>query len=154
MSEPTGTEQNQELIARPTTPIPSTPATESTEGKTLKVLIAACSAAIIGCFFLPWIPFLFDTASGFQIQQLPSDHAKLVWVIPCTAILPLFGLPSRQWVAATAGIAGVTPFAALVYYLSQYGSNLLSVFQIGAYLTFLLGAVLIVLAARLSNTKP
>jgi hypothetical protein len=94
---------------------------------------------------------LFGTPSGYQLQQLPSDQVKLVWLIPVSGLLPLIALAIRQGVAAMAGIAGAAPFIALAYYVTQYGRDLLGALQIGAYLTFMFAALLCVFASILSK---
>ena len=81
--------------------------------------IVVCSLALIGCFFLPWINvFLGQTASGFQLQQLPSNEVKLIWAIPIGGLLALLAAAAnaKQGVATASQLAGASPFLALLYY--------------------------------------
>ena len=129
-------------------PAPPTPSQESKvaeRNKQIHVAIVVCSLAMIGCFFLPWLNvFLGQTASGYQLQQLPSDEAKLIWAIPVGDLLALLAAAAnvKQGVAATSQLAGALPFLALLYYGVKIGQDLLQNLQIGAYLTLILGVAL------------
>jgi hypothetical protein len=116
-------------------------------------VIMVCSLALIGCFFLPWIKFLFGTPSGYQLQQLPSDEAKLVWVIPVTALIALVAALTKKSVLVAAQAAGAMPFLALIYYRVKLGQELFQILQIGAYLSLALGAVLFIAPRFLEKPK-
>lgn len=109
--------------------------------------------ALIGCFFLPWIKFIFGTPSGYELQQLPSDEAKLVWLIPATALVALVAAIAKQGVLVTAQIAGAMPFLALIYYRVKLGEELFQILQIGAYLSLALGAILFITPRFLEKLK-
>jgi hypothetical protein len=109
--------------------------------------------ALIGCFFLPWIKFIFGTPSGYELQQLPSDEAKLVWLIPATALVALVAAIAKQGVLVTAQIAGAMPFLALIYYRVKLGEELFQILQIGAYLSLALGVILFITPRFLEKPK-
>jgi hypothetical protein len=109
--------------------------------------------ALIGCFFLPWIKFIFGTPSGYDLQQLPSDEAKLVWLIPATALVALLAAMIKKGVLVTAQIAGAMPFLALIYYRVKLGEELFQILQIGAYLSLALGVILFITPRFLEKSK-
>jgi hypothetical protein len=116
--------------------------------------IVVCSLALIGCFFLPWIDvFMGNSASGYQLQELPSDEVKLFWLIPCGALLALLAAAVKQGVGPMSQIAGALPFLALLYYSVKIGQELFQALQIGAYLTLILGAALFVLPRFLKKPQ-
>jgi hypothetical protein len=136
------------------TPSPDRKVAES--NKQIHTAIIICSLALIGCFFLPWVNvFLGQTASGYQIQQLPSDGAKLVWTIPVGGLLALLAaaVNAKQGAALLSHLAGVLPFLALVYYCAKIGKELLQSLEIGAYLTLLFGAALLLLPCCLKKQQ-
>jgi hypothetical protein len=107
----------------------------------------------MGCFFLPWINLLFGRPSGYDLQQLPSEEVKLVWLIPLTALLALFSAIAKTGVLTTSQIAGAMPFLALIYYRVKLGEELFQILQIGAYLSLALGAVLFIAPRFLDKPK-
>ena len=116
-------------------------------------IIALCSLAIVGCFFLPWIAIFLGTPSGYDLQQLPSSEVKLIWLIPVTALIAFFSAIGRAGVLGTSQLAGAMPFLALIYYCFRHGTDLLHTLQIGAYLTLALGAILFILPRFLEKPK-
>ena len=155
--------QDQQTVENPpapesptATPTPSPDPKVAEWNKQIHSAIALCALAMIGCFFLPWLNvFLGQTASGYQLQQLPSDEAKLIWAIPAGGLLALLAATAnvRQGIAATSQLAGALPFLALLYYGVKIGQDLLQNLQIGAYLTLILGVALFVLPRFLKKTK-
>jgi hypothetical protein len=78
MSLETDVEKTPQTQTTPTpSPRPLAPK-ESERNRNIHSIILVCSLALAGCFFLPWIKFLFGTPSGYDLQQLPSDEAKLL----------------------------------------------------------------------------
>jgi hypothetical protein len=153
MSDQTVLEKKPQTETVPT-PSPQPPAPrESERNRSIHSIVLVCSLAIIGCFFLPWIKFLFGTPSGYELQQLPSDEAKLVWFIPGAALVALLAVIAKQGVMVTAQIAGVMPFLALIYYRIKLGEELFQILQIGAYLSLALGAILFIAARFLEKPK-
>ncbi len=127
-------------------------AVESNE--TIRRLCGICAVAMIGCFFLPWIALFDGGLSGFQLQQLPSNDAKLVWLVPCGGFLALLAVAAKQGVAPASQMAGGIPLLALIYFRLKMGEGFFQALQIGAYFTLLLGAALLVLPRFLKAQKP
>jgi len=111
----------------------------------IRQFIGFFSLALIACFFAPWVQIFLGTPSGYQIQQLPSDEAKLVWVIPITALIALVSAISNKSVALAAQTAGAMPFLAAIYYRYKLGEGFFQALQIGAYLSLALGAILLLM---------
>ena len=106
-----------------------------------------CAAGLGFCFFLPWFHFFLGRLSGFDYQKT-SDGAKVLWLMPifCVATL-IAGLTGKS--QKTVGqLAGVTPFAILIYAVSQEGGDMLKILEPGAWLALALGAALFVLVRR------
>jgi hypothetical protein len=113
--------------------------------RNVRFLIGLCCVLIIGSFFIPWIQLIFGPLSGFQIQQLPSDEAKLVWAIPVAALGALFAIATKTGISCTSMIVGAMPFIALAYYFQKLGQGFFQALQMGAWVTLCLGAALFVL---------
>src|ERR1700722_14414141 len=149
--------ENRPTPESPTaSPTPSQAPKAVERNKQIHAAISLCALAMIGCFFLPWLNvFLGQTAPGYQLQQLPSDEAKLIWAIPAGGLLALLAAAAnvKQGIAATSQLAGALPFLALPYYGVKIGQDLFQSLQIGAYLTLILGAVLFVLPRFLEKPK-
>lgn len=116
-------------------------------------LVGLSSVGIIGCFFLPWIRILFSDASGYDLQRLPADGVKFLWVIPITAAIALVSAVTKQTVRGAGLFAGMMPFLVLYFYGSKIGKGIFDAMRPGAYLTLLLAAVLLVAPQFLRNTK-
>lgn len=108
----------------------------------------------MGAFFLPWISMFFGKPSGYDLQQIPSDEVKLVWLIPLAALLALISAVSKKGVLIAAQIAGAMPFLALIYYRVKLGEGIFQALQIGAHLSLLLGAILFIAPRFLVKPKP
>jgi hypothetical protein len=151
------TVENPPISESPTVvPIPSPDPKVAERNKQIPTAIALCALAMIGCFFLPWLNvFLGQAASGYQLQQLPSDEAKLIWAIPAGGLLALLAAAAnlKQGIATTSKLAGALPFLALLYYGVKIGQDLFQNLQIGAYLTLILGLALFVLPRFLKKPK-
>ena len=147
------TEQSPQT-QNPTVPHPSSPTSvsQNTEN-TVYVVTAIASFGIIGCFFLPWLTFLFRDLSGFDLQKLPSDEAAFLWVIPIMAFLAVVSSITKQRISFVARIAGATPFVVLIYFSSEYNGDLLQVLKPGAYITLFLAIVLLVAPYFLKKPK-
>ena len=144
MSEEKVLEDTPQTETTPT-PSPQLPAPgESERNRTIHSIILICSLALMGCFFLPWITFFLGTASGYDLQQLPTNEAKLVWLIPLTALVALVAAITRKSVLLAAQTDGAMPFMALIYYRVKLGEDLFQILQIGAYLSLALGVILFV----------
>jgi hypothetical protein len=150
MSEPPGLQENPPSSSTTTTLEPTiTPAATWLPGSTewndnLRTLMLLCSLGIIGCFFLPWVQIFFGKPSGYELQQLPSDEVKLLWLIPLTAGVALFASIFRQSMVIACQAAGAMPYLALAYYYHELGQSIFEALQIGAYLTLICGVVLLI----------
>jgi hypothetical protein len=125
-------------------PVPDTMSTETQWNKNIRATLLASSSGIIGSFFLPWIKFILGKPSGFDLQQLPTNEAKLLWLIPVTAVIAFLASLGRKGIINTNQLAGVTPYFALMYYYCKLGCGLLEALQVGAYITLGCGAVLLI----------
>jgi hypothetical protein len=144
MSEPAGLQSDPQTASQPSPQAPVTPPKETERDRMLHSVIVLCSAGIIGCFFLPWVRILFGTPSGYDLQQLPSNEAKLIWAIPVAALLALLSALAKQGTVNMAQVAGGIPFVALVFYRIRLGDGFFQLLQVGAYLTLALSAILFV----------
>lgn len=106
---------------------------------------AACAAAIVVTFFMPWVQLFGLSGSGYSLSRFGS-YGNAAWLIPILAAATLFkmltGTPSRLLTI----VAGVAPFLGLAYAVTKVGRDLLQVMAIGFYLTLVAGAALIALA--------
>ena len=124
-----------------------------------------CALGLIIFFFFPWISIggfisfagyeIPDIAKGLgQFAALGSRTGKvdpqiylyyLLYLIPIFSVLTIiFGMTDKT-TKITGLIAGTTPIAALIYALSQIGSDTFEGMAIGAWLT-LLTAIAMLLA--------
>lgn len=123
MSLETEVEKNPQSETIPThSPAPVVPQ-ESERNRQIHHIVGLCSLGLIGSFFLPWINFFLGTPSGYDLQQIPSDEAKLVWVIPIAALAALVATIMKKGVSSFAQIAGAVPFLALIYYRVKLGEG-------------------------------
>jgi hypothetical protein len=153
MSEQTDLQQSPPPEFKTTASSHQESANEADQDKSIYSVIALCSLGIVACFFLPWIRLLFADLSGYQLQQLPSDTAKLLWLIPLTGFISVVASITKQSVGTAAQFAGVMPFLALLYYGSKIGRDISDILRPGAYLTLLLAAVLLIAPRFLKKTK-
>ena len=126
---------------------------ESERNKTIYHIVGLSSLGLMGSFFLPWIKFLMATPSGYDLQQIPSEEAKLIWIIPITALLALVATIIKKGVSSFSQIAGAMPFLALMYYRVKLGAGFFQILQIGAYLSLALAAILFVAPRFLEKSK-
>jgi hypothetical protein len=152
------TVKNRPAPESPTaTPTPSPDPKVAEWNKQIHAAISLSALAMFGCFFLPRLNvFLGQTASGYELQQLPSDEAKLIWAIPARGLLALLAAVAnvKHGIEVTSQLAGALPFLALIYYGVKIGQDLLPILQIGAYLTLILGVALFVLPRFLKKPQP
>jgi hypothetical protein len=129
------------------------PQAQTGKDNSIRTVMSLCCLGIIACFFLPWIQLFLATPSGYQLQQLPSDEVKLLWLIPLTAAVALVAAVTGKSMAIAGQTAGAMPFMALIYYAAKVGQGLFQALQIGAYLTLLCAAVLCIAPHFLSRPK-
>ena len=104
-----------------------------------------CAAAMIGFFFLPWGQLFGMTASGYNLSQFGS-YGNWAWVIPILAGITLFAAFSGSTNAALPLITGTSPFVGLAYGLVKVGGDIFHILAIGAYLTIIAGAGIVLFA--------
>ena len=112
--------------------------------------LIAAGAMLIG-FFLPWAQLFGFGASGYNLGQLGS-YGNFAWVIPIAAVVVII---VNLTVADTEArsiqvIAGIIPWGALFYGLSEAGSNLFQILSIGPYVILAAGLVLIFCPSRVA----
>jgi len=154
MSEQTDLQQSPPPESITTASSHQASAKDRDQNKSIYSVIALCSLGIVACFFLPWIRVLFTDLSGYQLQQLPSDEVKILWLIPLTALISLIASITKQSVGAVAQFAGVMPFLAPLYYGSKIGQSIFDALRPGAFLTLLLAVVLLIAPRFLKKAKP
>lgn len=142
---------DQPVIEGNAQPPASAPPTSigSTTDRSIYSVVALCSLCTIGCFFLPWIRILFTDLSGYQLQQLPSNGVKLLWLIPITSGIAFFAAFTKKSVCIASQMAGTMPALALLYYWAKLGGDIFQALRPGAYLTLILAAVLFIAPRRL-----
>lgn len=126
-------------------PSPSTaqPVTApDSSAKLLSTFISMSAAILCLSFFLPWVKILEVGVSGLDIQKNFESY-RLVWLMPLfaivTVVLGIAGLNT----GLIRRLAGLCPFAILIYAVSRLGGDLLSELGIGAWLALIAGAALI-----------
>jgi len=144
MSEQTDLQQSPPPESITTASSHQASAKDRDQNKSIYSVIALCSLGIVACFFLPWIRVLFADASGYQLQQLPSDEVKLLWLIPLTGFISVVASIAKRSVGTAAQLAGAMPFLALLYYGSKIGRDIFDILRPGAYLTLILAVVLLI----------
>lgn len=140
VSEPRS--DSQPVTAQPGSPTIDHGAEDT--NRTVYSIIGFCSIGIVGCFFLPWIRLLFSDISGYDLQQLPGDEIKLLWLIPITGAISLVASITKQSVVVATQFAGAMPYLALIYYYAKFGQDIFQALRAGAVITLILGAVLII----------
>lgn len=122
---------------------------------TLKAEIL-CAAGLIVFFFFPWITIGgLISISGYQIPDIVKGFGQLaaiggtgktdprvylfylIYLIPIFSALTIVFAMTDKSTKASGFIAGVAPIAALIYSLSEAGTNTFEGMAIGAWLTLL-----------------
>ncbi|HXT39012.1 MAG TPA: hypothetical protein VN887_03220 [Candidatus Angelobacter sp.] len=130
-----------------TSPSPSQPAVTDSSTKLLHALISASAAILCLSFFLPWIKILEVGVSGLDIQKNFESY-RLVWLMPLLAIVTLvLGIAGLN-TGFVRRLAGLCPFAILIYATSRLGGDLLNQLGIGAWLALIAGAALIFIPGK------
>ncbi len=106
-----------------------------------------CAAGLTVCFFLPWLRIFFVKLSGFDYQRL-SDEGKSFWLMPILCVATLVAGFTGRSQKVVGQLAGLTPFAILVYGLIKLGSDLIKALEPGGWLALVLGAALFILTRR------
>jgi len=129
------------------TPAISQPKTST--GSNLSVFMFLCAAALVGCFFLPWINFgglVTVTGYKYAMAENASNEARMFLAIPVAALITiLVGLAKPGELRGGARITGLLPLFGLIYALARYGNDVTQVLGAGAWLSLCIGVVLFVL---------
>ena len=116
--------------------------TPDSSAKFLHNLVSLCAAALCVSFFLPWINFLGNSLNGFSIQKNFESY-RIIWLIPILAVLAFVLNCAGQNTSVIRRIAGLCPFAILVYALNNVGGQLFQAIQFGGWFTLAAGALLV-----------
>jgi hypothetical protein len=127
----------------------ATAATERTvRDQALSSILILSAVGLLISFFLPWVNILIGRPSGFDLQKLGDVH-RFYWIIPIfSGVAVVAGLTKRSQ-RTVAVIAGLCPFAILIYWLSKLGSELMESLSYGSYVALACGLCLIVTGSRL-----
>ena len=143
--------EQQPLASSPATPV--TPAQADSSPKLRYTLVSFSAAVLVLSFFLPWIPFLGANLSGMDIQKNFSSY-QLVWLMPLLALIALILNLARQNAGFIRRIAGLCPYAILVYSMNRLGSDLIKHLELGAWLALIAGAALVFIPGERKPTTP
>src|SRR4051812_15608754 len=106
------------------------PQTGSGEGQSVSLntshIINICAVGIGVCFFLPWIHFWGGEPSGFDVAKTGGKYL-ILWIIPIFSVLTIFATITKRSAKIAAQLTGALPFAVLIYFLFQLGSELMKV---------------------------
>lgn len=117
--------------------------------KSLQKIQISCAIGLFISFFLPWAKLFFFAGSGYDLAANLGGEAKFAWLIPLSSIAVVavafyeHSTNTNNFGKIGSIIAGALPFVFLLYGLSQIGKDLLEVLAIGAYLSLIIGLVLI-----------
>lgn len=111
-----------------------------------------CAAAMIGFFFLPWGQLFGIGASGYNLSQFGS-YGNWAWMIPILASITLFMAFSGSTNNVLPIVTGAAPFVGLAYGLLKVGGDIFHVLAIGAYLTFIAGAGMILFSVGILGAE-
>ncbi len=129
----------------------SEPGDPAPENQTVKFdrtqLVNLCALGLGVSFFLPWAHVLWGNISGFELQKA-GDEQRLLWLIPIFCAITIFAGVTKYSQDVAARLTGLLPFCVLVYWYQKLGSDLLNALMIGAYLSLLFGAALMVLPKK------
>jgi len=91
---------------------------------------------------------MFGQPSGFDLQKLGDVH-RMYWAIPVASTVAIIAAIVKDSQRTAAQIAGVVPFAILIYWLVKVESNhtnFLNALSYGAYLALASGVALLILS--------
>ena len=111
--------------------------------KILQKIEVILAIALLIAFFLPWAKVFFFTGSGYNIGVHLGGEAKFVWAIPVAAIAIIalaFYIVDTKVMSI---ITGILPFVVFGRAYSELGKDLFEILAIGAYISLIVGALLI-----------
>lgn len=133
--------ETQQLTSQSTNQSAPTGSSDSS-AKSLDTLVSLSAAALCVSFFLPWINFLGASLNGVSIQKNFESY-RMIWLIPILAGVAFVLNVAGQKSAIVRRIAGLCPFAVLVYALNNVGGQLFEAMECGAWIALAAGALLI-----------
>jgi hypothetical protein len=113
--------------------------------------LIGAGAMLLG-FFLPWTQLFGLAATGYDLARLGS-YGNFAWASPVGAALVLLLNLTQTGTRPLQVMAGLTPWLGLLYGLGKVGDNLFQMLSVGAYIT-LLGAALLVLVPAHADGPP
>ncbi len=117
--------------------------------KSFQKIEVFCAIGLFISFFLPWAKLFFFTGSGYDLATNLGDEAKFAWLIPLSSIVVIVvvfyesNTNTDNLSKISSIIAGAFPFIGLFYVLSQIGKDIFEILAIGAYLSLIIGLILI-----------
>jgi hypothetical protein len=129
------------------------PKTSQTVSSGISTLIRLCAIGLLVSFFLPWIQFMGQGPSGFDLQKSSGDQ-KWLWIIPVFSVITIFIPALTRYQKIAALLTGALPFCVLAYWLSQLGSELLHSLGLGGWLSLFCGLALLILPLCLKTKSP
>jgi len=115
-------------------------------------LIRACALGLLVSFFLPWIQFIGQSLSGFDLQKMPGGQ-KWLWIIPIFSVITMFVPVAGRCLKIAAILTGALPFCVLAYWLNEVGNELLRTVGLGGWLSLFFGLTLLILPHRLKQAS-
>jgi len=124
----------------------------------LQKIEVICAIGLFISFFLPWGKLFSFTGSGYDLAANFGGEAKFAWLIPLSSIVVIVvafyehGTNTNDFGKTYSIIAGALPFIGLLYGLFQIGKDLFEVLAIGAYLSLMIGLILILSGLGVFNS--
>ena len=116
-------------------------------------MISVCAGAVFISFFLPWVSFLGAKLNGFDIGKNFTSY-QLVWLMPSLATLVFLLNLARRDSRLIRGMAGLCPFAILIYAVDQMSADLFKIIEFGGWLALISGVALIFIPGDRKATIP
>lgn len=112
-----------------------------------RYIIIGCAVGLCVCFFLPWINLFVVAPSGLDLAK-GAGNAWLFFGLPIFAIFAFTAAVTGKGYTFPALLAGLTPFAILLYGLNQTGSGIFQSLAVGAWISLGLGIALFLAALK------
>lgn len=103
---------------------------------------------LLFAFFLPWVKLFFFKGSGYDVGIHLSGKAQVVWLFPVMAVAVIGAAIQNIRTSLICLIAGALPYVALAWGASRLKSDVFRVLTIGAYVSLLFGAGLLLVGLR------
>lgn len=108
----------------------------------VNVFTSLAAAALLMAFFMPWIALIVGWRG---VDVMRTETYSFVVILPLlSAVLLVLSLLDRS-VAWLRRLTGLVPFLILAYGLYHFGANLFQGLMLGAWLSLIAGAVLLLL---------